>query len=239
MKKNPFGRRKVASAECELSVDHFTITLAMWRRVGAGMQRFASAGPQLQHERGGAYWETKALQTSRLSPNSHFFPNHATPAKRLRFCLPCEKCEWWGRRERAPVNVLKESFADEETCRDWYRIEHAGWWLYQRVAILADQFLFVVTNSTISLQVFFASWSTSSSFSRSLQQHWLLRSGLGWLWTCWSTSTLAAPGPAQLFWFLKSTNCACVKISPSVWGHSWWWFHHVWNHGNKFADWKS
>ena len=84
MKKNPFGRRKVASAECELSVDHITITLAMWRRLGAGMQRLASAGPQLQlqHERGGAYWQTKALQTSRLSPNSHLFPNRATTAKR-------------------------------------------------------------------------------------------------------------------------------------------------------------
>ena len=28
------------------------------------MPRLASAGPQLQHERGGAYWQTKALQTS-------------------------------------------------------------------------------------------------------------------------------------------------------------------------------
>ena len=50
-KKNPFGRRKVntlASAECELSVDHVTITLAIqWRRLGAGMQRLASAVPQL------------------------------------------------------------------------------------------------------------------------------------------------------------------------------------------------
>ena len=35
--------------------------------------------------------------------------------------------------------LLKESFADEETCRDRYRIEHAGRWLDQRVAILADQ----------------------------------------------------------------------------------------------------
>ena len=83
MKKNLFGRRKVASAECELSVDHITITLAIqWRRLGAGMQRLASAGPQLQHERGGAYGQTKALQTSRLSPNSHLFPNRATTAKR-------------------------------------------------------------------------------------------------------------------------------------------------------------
>ena len=57
----------------------------------------------------------------------------------LRFCLPCEKCEWWGRRERAHVNFLKESFADEETCGDRYRIEHAGRWFDQRVAILADQ----------------------------------------------------------------------------------------------------
>ena len=65
-------------------------------RLGAGMQRLASAGPQLQHERGGAYWQTKALQTSRLSPNSHLFPNRATTAKNddLRFCQPCEKCEW-------------------------------------------------------------------------------------------------------------------------------------------------
>ena len=37
---------------------------------------------QLQHERGGAYWQTKALQTSRLSPNSHLFANCATTAKR-------------------------------------------------------------------------------------------------------------------------------------------------------------
>ena len=83
MKKNLIGRQKVAFAECELSVDHITITLAIqWRRLGAGMQRLASAGPQLQHERGGAYWQTKAIQTSRLSPKSHLFPNRATAAKR-------------------------------------------------------------------------------------------------------------------------------------------------------------
>ena len=57
----------------------------------------------------------------------------------LRFCLPCEKCEWWGRRERAPVYFLKESFADEETRRDRHRIEDTGRWLDQRVAILANQ----------------------------------------------------------------------------------------------------
>ena len=40
-KKNPFGRRKVAPAECELSVNHIT----GHRRLGEGMQRLASAGP--------------------------------------------------------------------------------------------------------------------------------------------------------------------------------------------------
>ena len=81
--KNSFGRRKVACAECELSVDHITITLSIqWRHLGAGVQRLASAGPHLQHERGGAYWQTKALQTPRLSPNSHLFQNRATTAKR-------------------------------------------------------------------------------------------------------------------------------------------------------------
>ena len=92
----------------------------------------------------------------------------------LRFCQPCEKCEWWGRRERAPINFLKESFADEETCRDRYHIDHAGRWLDQRVAILADQPLCSDELDDISFQVFFAGWSASSCFSRSLHAtaHW-------------------------------------------------------------------
>ena len=80
MKKNPFGLRKVASAERELSVDHITITLAIQWRLGAGTQRLASAGPQLQHERGGAYignFTNLAIVT-----NSRLFPNRATTGKR-------------------------------------------------------------------------------------------------------------------------------------------------------------
>ena len=103
---------------------------------GAGMQRLASTVPQLQHERGGAYWQTKAVQTSRLSPNSHLFPNKT---KTCGSVYSAAKCEWRRRREQEPVNFLKESFADEETCGDRYRIEHAGRWLDQRVVILADQ----------------------------------------------------------------------------------------------------
>ena len=49
----------------------------------------------------------------------------------LQFCLPCEKCEGWARRERAPVNFLKASFADEETWRrpiPYRRVSHGlGW----------------------------------------------------------------------------------------------------------------
>ena len=133
----------------------------------------------------------------------------------LRFCVPCEKCEWWGRRERAPVNFLKESFADEETCRDWYRVEDVGRWLDQRVAILADQPLCSdELNDQLSSLLCQLISSTSSSFSRSLQQRWPLDRAR--LRTWWSTNTLSAPGPAVAvfeIWY-----CACVKISPRVWG---------------------
>ena len=80
------------------------------------MQRLASAGPQLKHERGGAYWPKKALQTSRLSPNSHLFPNRATTAKRRPAVLSTVRKVRMVRS--TPVNFLKDSFADEETCRD-------------------------------------------------------------------------------------------------------------------------
>ena len=108
--KNLFGQRiqKVAAAECELSVDHITITLAIqWRRLGAGMQRLASAGPQLQH-RGGAYWQTKALQTSRLSQNSHLFPNRATTAKRRPAVLSTVRKVWMVRSTGAGARKLLE-----------------------------------------------------------------------------------------------------------------------------------
>ena len=38
-----------------------------------------------------------------------------------------------------PGARIKGSFADEDTCGDRYLIEHTGWWLDQRVAILADE----------------------------------------------------------------------------------------------------
>ena len=143
MKKNPFGRRKVASAECELSVDRITITCTLaWRRLGAGCNIWLPQGPQLQHERGSAYWQTKALQTSRLSPNSHLFPNRATKAKRRPAVLSTVRKVWMVRSTGAGARKLFERIVRRRRdwwCRDWYRIEHAGWWLDQRVAILGDQ----------------------------------------------------------------------------------------------------
>ena len=146
-KTSPFGRRKVASAECELCVVHITITLAIqWRRLGAGMQRLASAGPPAAATLANSinvvvYIGKQRLYKPRIC--HQFFTSSRIVRKRqnddLRFRLLCEKCEWWGRRERAPVTFLKESFADEETCRAWYHIEHARRWLNQWVAILADQ----------------------------------------------------------------------------------------------------
>ena len=70
--------------------------------------------------------------------------------------------------------------------------------------------LFVVTNSTNSF--FFASRQLhGGSFSRSLQQRWPLRSGP-------ARCARDVDEQAQLLRFLKSTKCACVKISASVCG---------------------
>ena len=140
------------------------------------MQHLASAVPQLlQHERGGAYWQTKAFQTSQLSPNSHLFPNKTTTCGSVYRAKGVNDED--NASERPPVNVLKESPADEKTCGDRYRIEHAGRWLGQRVAILTDQpVCSVELDEQPPVQVFFA--NTSSSFSLSLQQRWPLRLGL-------------------------------------------------------------
>ena len=94
------------------------------RRLGAGMQRLASAVSQQQPKRGGAYWQTKAFQTSRLSPNYHLFPSKMTTCGSVYRAKSVNAYIWWGRHERAPVNVLKASFAGKETCGDRYRIEH-------------------------------------------------------------------------------------------------------------------
>ena len=77
------------------------------------------------------------FQTSRLSPNSHLFPTKTTTNGFVCRDI-CLLKEWMVTAMRAGARQ-KDSFADEETCGDRYRIEHTGRWLDQRVAILADQ----------------------------------------------------------------------------------------------------
>ena len=91
-----------------------------WRRLGACIQRLISAVPQLQHEHGGAYRQPKAFQTSRLSPNSHLFPNKTMTygsVYRVDICLR----KVWMVRATWPGACKKGSFANEETCK-----EHPG-----------------------------------------------------------------------------------------------------------------
>ena len=75
-----FGREKVmtlASAQCELSVNHITGHPVKTSQFRFGHATFGLR-ISLQHERGGAYQQTKAFQTSQLSPNSHLYPNKTT-----------------------------------------------------------------------------------------------------------------------------------------------------------------
>ena len=98
----------------------------------------------------------------------------------LQFCLPCEKCEWWGRRERAPVKTFWKNRSPTKRHAETDTVENTRDGGSTSEWPFLETNLFVVTNSTISFQIFFdCSWSTSSSFSRSLKQRWLLRSGLG------------------------------------------------------------
>ena len=161
----------------------------------------------------------RLYKTSRLSPNSHLFLNRDTTAKRRPAVLSTLRKVWMVSSTGAGIRKLfwknrspTKRHAETDTVQN---TRDGG--STSKFPFLQTN-LFVVTNSTISFQVFFASWSTSSSFSRSLQQRWPLRSGLGSLRTWWSTSTLSwsAPGPGVAV--LKSSNCACLKISPSVWG---------------------
>ena len=108
----------------------------------------------------------------------------------------------------------KESFSDKKTCGDQHRTEHAGRWLDQRVAILADQPL---CSDELDEQPSSSPVRHGSSFSRSWQQRWPLRSGPA---RCARDDQRARNlRPTHLLPFLKSTECACVKISTSVRGY--------------------
>ena len=100
--------------------------------------------------------ETRPHQQFRLYRTQQIQPDFpATPSDVLRtILLPCMT----GMVKLLFVNCFVKEHGvgwPPKTVRNT-PIEHPGRWLNQRVAILADP-LFVVTNSTISFQVFFAS----------------------------------------------------------------------------------
>ena len=224
-KKNLFGQRKVAFAECELelSVDHITSpphwpssedvwvrACNVWLPQGPSysMNVVVRIGKQRLYKPRDCHQILTSSRTVRLRQNDD-----------LRFCQPCESVNGEVDGSGAPVNFLKESFADEETCRDRYHRPHGT---MARPA------------SGHSCRPTSLQWRTRrSAFKSSLPVDPLavvsaaacmqqpaeigLRLALGSLQrTWWSTSTLSAR-PAQLLRFLKFSNCACVKISPSVW----------------------
>ena len=80
-------------------------------------------------------------------------------------------------------------------------------------------------NSTTSFQVFFASCSNSSGFSRSLQQRWLLRSGLGptahvLIDEHASRASRARPSSAVAVFVIEWLRMR--ENFPKCMGHSWW-----------------
>ena len=82
----------------------------------------------------------KPRDCHQILTSSRTVRQRATTAKNddLRFCQPCEKCEWWGPRERG-ARKLFERIVPTKRHAETDTIDHAGRWLDQRVAILADQ----------------------------------------------------------------------------------------------------
>ena len=138
-KKNPFGRWKINSTHWHLrSANSASITsLAIRRRLSAGCNVWLLQCPSYSMNVV-VHIGKQRLKLSKPC-DCHQILTSSRTKRRPVVTLPCEKCEWWGRREWAQVNILKELFVDEETCGDRYGIEHAGRWVDQRVAILADQ----------------------------------------------------------------------------------------------------
>ena len=122
-----------------------------WRCLGAGMQRLASAVPQLQHARGGAYRQTKvkAFQSSRLTPNFHFFPNKTTIYGSVYQVDICLQNVWMVRATRAGAHKKNRSptkrHAETDTIKNTRDGRSTSEWPFLQTN------LFAVTNSTNSL----------------------------------------------------------------------------------------
>ena len=94
--------------------------------------------PKRVREHSRAYRQTKAFETAWWSPNSHLFLNKTMTYVCVYPLDICLRKAWtvWAPRAGAGKRGW---FTGEEPCGDQYRIEHAGRWLDQRVAILADE----------------------------------------------------------------------------------------------------
>ena len=139
MEKYLFGRRKVASAECELSVDHITITLAIQWPSGCGHATF---GFRRAPATAWTWWCVLANKG---------FTNLAIVTKFSPLPEPCDygKTTTCGSVNRAKsvngevhgsgARKLFERIVPTKRHAETDTIDHAGRWLDQRVAILADQ----------------------------------------------------------------------------------------------------
>ena len=118
------------------------------------------------------------------------------------WALPCEKCEWWGYVSRRRWTFWKnrsltKRHAGTDTVENTRDGGSTSEWPFLQTN------LFVVTNPTNS----FLPSPYTGSFSRSLQQRW--HGSLPHV--TWARY----PRPAQLLRFLKSSECACVKIQSA------------------------
>ena len=175
------GQHTGISAQCELIIDHITGHPVETFGCGHATFGFGSAPATV--------WMRWCILANKGFPNLAIVTKFSPLPEQnddLRFCLLCEKYEWWGRRERAPVIFLKESFADEETCGDRYRT---------RGMVARPASGHSCRPTSLQWRTWLSAFFFASSFSHSLQQRWPLRSGPA---RCAHdvTSTLFAPNPA-------------------------------------------
>ena len=203
-----FGRRKVNTLPGHWhrrSANSASITsLAIqWRRLGAGMQRLASAVPQLQHECIGGNQQNKRFsKTSRLSPISLHFPIKTTAYGSVYNLDICLRKMWMAGATRTSARKKRTVCWRRDMRRSIPIMQGGGptskWPLIQTN-------LFAVTNLSLVLSLF--------------QMRLACNNAGRWdqaLIAARVTSGARYPRPAQLLRFLKPCKCACVKNSASV-----------------------
>ena len=200
-----FSQRNVntlASAECELSVDHITghpVETSGWKACNVCLAQCASYSMNV----------VVHIGKQRLSkPRNCHLPEQNDD---LRFCLPCRYL---------PAKKVNGDARGRPSQRIVRRRRDRRRSIPYRTRGTVARPASGHSCRPTSLQ-----WRTrrtafffTSSFSRNLQQRWSLRSGRPGSLRTWRDGRACYPCPAQLLRFLKSSKCACVKISASSWG---------------------